>query len=311
MATKAGLYGSIEPNGNNWRAALKIGGMYSKGPTRAAREEAVEDLRALNLARPGGLNAVVTCAGALQAIASAQRQARSASSTTQCGRSKEPSSQSTAVRANPSVGLDTHRSKPIVSMGPKRRRISSPPTRSVADEKRPYGQGGIERNSTAGTFRAHKMRDGYKGIGPYRAARSAADEDRRILCDASAQGTDALRVASQRLLKEAADTRVLAEASECLLASCTSAEAYVNLDPLHVRPVRPRPSCPQTFSPGPSRLRVSRPRPSRLRLSVQDPPGLDPPDLDRLDPDPQAGTSTSGTNPVCLLWSVPKYGFEP
>ena len=114
MATKAGLYGSIEPNGNNWRAALKIGGMYSKGPTRAAREEAVEDLRALNLARPCGRNAVATCARALQAIASAQRQARSASSTSQCGRSKEPSSQSTAVRANPSVGL--------VSMGPKRRR---------------------------------------------------------------------------------------------------------------------------------------------------------------------------------------------
>ena len=254
MATKAGLYGSIEPNGNNWRAALKIGGMYSKGPTRVAREEAVEDLRALNLARPGGLNAVVTCAGALQAIASAQRQARSAFSTTQCGRFKEPSSQSTAVRANPSVGLGT--------MGPKRRRISSPPTRSAAHEKRPYGQGGIEKNSTAGTFRAHKMRDGYKGIGPYRADWSAADEDRRILCDASAQGTDALRVASQRLLKEAADTRWV---------FCTSAQAYVILDPLHVRPVRPRPSCPQTFSPGPSRLRVSRPRPSRLRLSVQDP----------------------------------------
>ena len=207
----ADLYGSIEPHGNNWRAALKIGGMYSKGPTRVAREAAVEDLRALNLARPGGLNAVVTCAGALQAIASAQRQARSAFSTTQCGRSKEPSSQSTAVRANPSVGL--------VSMGPKRRRISSPPTRSAADE----------------FFSAQKQEQ------------------------AKGQG------------KEAADTRVLAEASECLLASCTSAEAYVILDPLHVRPVRPRPSCPQTFSPGPSRLRVSRLRPSRLRLSVQDP----------------------------------------
>ena len=239
--SEADLYGSIEPHGNNWRAALKIGGMYSKGPTRVAREAAVEDLRALNLARPGGLNAVVTCAGALQAIASAQRQARSAFSTTQCGRSKEPSSQSTAVRANPSVGL--------VSMGPKRRRISSPPTRSAADEKRPYGQGGIEKNSTAGTFRAHKMRDGYKGIGPYRAAWSAANEDRRILCDASAQGSDALRVASQRLLREAADMRVPAEVSQ----------AHVNIDPLHVRPVRPRPSCPETFSPGPSRPRVSRP----------------------------------------------------
>ena len=201
MASKADLYGSIEPHGNNGRAALKIGGMYSKGPTRVAREEAVEDLRALNLARPCGLNAVAACARALQAKASAHRQARSASSTTQCGRSKEPSSQSTAVRANPSVGLDTHRSKPIVSMGPKRRRISSPPTRSAADEKRPYGQGGIDKNSTAGTFRAHKMRDGYKGIGPYRAARSAADEDRRILCDASAQGTDALRAASRALTR--------------------------------------------------------------------------------------------------------------
>ena len=190
MASKADLYGSIEPHGNNGRAALKIDGMYSKGPTRVAREEAVEDLRALNLARLRGLNAVATCAGALQAIASAQRQARSASSTTQCGRSKEPSSQSTAVR-----------SKPIVSTGPKRCRISSPPTRSAADEKRPYGQGGIEKNSTAGTFRAHKMRDGYKGIGPYRAARSAADEDRRFLCDASAQGTDALRAASRALTR--------------------------------------------------------------------------------------------------------------
>ena len=281
--------------------------MYSKGPTRAAREEAVEDLRALNVARPCGRNAVATCARALQAIASAQRQARSASSTSQCGRSKESSSQSTAVRC-----------KSIVSTGPKRCRISSPPTRSAADEfssaqkqEQAKGQGGIEKNSTAGTFRAHKMRDGYKGIGPYRADWSAADEDRRILCDASVQGTDALRAASQRLLKEAADTRVLAEASECLLASCTSAEAYVNLDPLHVRPVRPRPSCPQTFSPGPSRLRVSRLRPSRLRLSVQDPPGPDPLDPDRLDSVPQAGTSTSSTNPVRLLWSVPKNGFEP
>ena len=251
-------------------------------------------------------------------IASAQRQARSASSTTQCGRSKELSSHSTAVRANPPVGLDSHRSIPIVSTCPKRRRISSPPIRSAADElsaaqgqEQAKGQGGIEKNSTAGTFRAHVRRDGYKGIGPYRAARSAADEDRRILCDASAQGTDALRVASQRLLKEAADTRVPAEVSECLWASRTSAQAHVNLDPLHLRPVHPRPSFPQIFSPGPSRPRVSRPRPSRLRLSVQDPPGLDPPDLDRLDPDPQAGTSTSSTNRVCLLWSVPKYGFEP
>ena len=107
MATKAGLYGSIEPNGNNWRAALKIGGTYSKGPTRAAREEAVEDLRALNLARPRGLNAVAACAGALRANASAHRQARSASSTTQSGRTEEPSSQSTAVHASPPVGLDT------------------------------------------------------------------------------------------------------------------------------------------------------------------------------------------------------------
>ena len=272
--------------------------MYSKGPTRAAREEAVEDLRALNLARPCGRNAVATCAGALQAIASAQRQARSASSTTQCGRSKESSSQSTAVRC-----------KSIVSTGPKRCRISSPSTRSAADEfssaqkqEQAKGQGGIEKNSTAGTFRAHKMRDGYKGIGPYRADWSAADEDRRILCDASAQGTDALRVASQRLLKEAADTRWV---------FCTSAQAYVILDPLHVRPVRPRPSCPQTFSPGLSRLRVSRPSPSRLRLSVQDHPGPDPSDPDRLDSVPQAGTSTSSTNPVRLLWSVPKNGFEP
>ena len=267
MASKADLYGSIEPNGNKWRAALKIGGMYSKGPTRAVREEAAEDLRALNLARPGGLKAVATGARALQAIASAQRQARSASSTTQCGRSKEPSSQSTAVR-----------SKPIVSTGPKRCRISSPPTRSAADEfssaqkqEQAKGQGGIEKNSTAGSFRAHMMRDGYKGIGPYCAARSAADEDRRI----------------------------------------TSAQAHVNLDPLHVRPVRPRPFCPQTFSPGSSRLRVSRPSPSRLRLSVQDPPGPDPSDPDRLDPVTQAGTSTSSTNPVRLLWSVPKNGFEP
>ena len=64
-------------------------------------------------------------------------------------------------------------------------------------------------------------REGYKGIGPYRAARSAADEDRRILCEASAQGTDALRVASQRLLKEAADLRVSAEVSEREWASRT------------------------------------------------------------------------------------------
>ena len=104
---KADLYGSIEPNGNNWRAALKIGGTYSKGPTRAAREEAVEDLRALNLARPRGLHAVAACAGALQANASARCQARSASSTTQSGRTEEPSSQLTAVHASPPVGLDT------------------------------------------------------------------------------------------------------------------------------------------------------------------------------------------------------------
>ena len=64
-------------------------------------------------------------------------------------------------------------------------------------------------------------RKGYKGIGPHRAARSAADEDRRILCEASAQGTDALRVASQRLLKEAADLRVSAEVSEREWASRT------------------------------------------------------------------------------------------
>ena len=108
MASKADLYGSIEPNGNNWRAALKIGGTYSKGPTRAAREEAVEDLRALNLARSrGALNAVAACAGALRANASAHRQARSASSTTQSGRTEDPSSQSTAVHASPPVGLDT------------------------------------------------------------------------------------------------------------------------------------------------------------------------------------------------------------
>ena len=69
----------------------------------------------------------------------------------------------------------------------------------------PKGQGGIEQHPTAGTFRAHAKREGYRGIGPYRAARSAADEDRRILCEASAQGKDALMVASQRLLKEAAE----------------------------------------------------------------------------------------------------------
>ena len=184
-------------------------------------------------------------------------------------RTEEPSSQITAVRASPPVGLDTHRSKPIVSTCPKRRRISTPPTkqpqspglcpstaRSAADElasaqgqEQPKGQGGIEKHSTAGTFRAYVKRKGYKGIGPYRAAWSAANEDRRILCDASAQGSDALRVASQRLLREAADMRVPAEVSQ----------AHVNIDPLHVRPVRPRPSCPETFSPGPSRPRVSRP----------------------------------------------------
>ena len=107
MASKADLYGSIEPHGNNGRAALKIDGMYSKGPTRVAREEAVEDLRALNLARLRGLNAVAACAGALQANASAHRQARSASSTSQSDRIEEPSSQSTAVHASPLVGLDT------------------------------------------------------------------------------------------------------------------------------------------------------------------------------------------------------------
>ena len=251
MATKAGLYGSIEPNGNNWRAALKIGGMYSKGPTRAAREEAVEDLRALNVARPGGRNAVATCARALQAIASAQRQARSASSTSQCGRSKESSSQSTAVRC-----------KSIVSTGPKRCRISSPPTRSAADEKRPYGQGGIEKNSTAGTFRAHKMRDGYKGIGPYRADWSAADEDRRILCDASVQGTDALRAASQRLLKEAADTRVCTGAQPSIAAPKIDEEfatAYYTpkkrQEQLQAETFRPRPYRP-------SRPSVQEPLPS-------------------------------------------------
>ena len=86
-------------------------------------------------------------------------------------RTEEPSSQITAVRASPPVGLDTHRSKPIVSTCPKRRRISTPPTkqpqspglcpstaRSAADElasaqgqEQPKGQGGIEKHSTAGT----------------------------------------------------------------------------------------------------------------------------------------------------------------
>ena len=103
----ADLYGSIELRGNNWRATLKIGGKYPKGPTRAAREEAVEDLHALNLARPRGLNAVALCAAALQANATAQRQARIASSTMQSCRTEDPSSQSTAVHASPPVGLDT------------------------------------------------------------------------------------------------------------------------------------------------------------------------------------------------------------
>ena len=67
----------------------------------------MEDLRALNLARPRGLNAVADCAGALQANASAHRQARSASSTSQSDRIEEPSSQSTVVHASPLVGLDT------------------------------------------------------------------------------------------------------------------------------------------------------------------------------------------------------------
>ena len=98
---------ALSQTANNWRAAIKIGGTYSEGPTRAAREGAVEDLRTLNLARPRGLNVVAACAGALQANASAHRQARSASSTTQSGRTEEPSSQSTAVHASPPVGLDT------------------------------------------------------------------------------------------------------------------------------------------------------------------------------------------------------------
>ena len=91
----------------------------------------------------------------------------------------------------------------------------------------PKGQGGIEQHPTAGTFRAHAKREGYRGIGPYRAARSAADEDRRILCEASAQGKDALMVASQRLLKEAADSRVPAEDSERVWASRTGAQPSI------------------------------------------------------------------------------------
>ena len=144
-------------------------------------------------------------------------------------------------------------------------------TNTAAGTMPPKGQGGIEQHPTAGTFRAHAKREGYKARGPFRAARSAADEDRRILCEASAQGKDALMVATQRLLKEAADSRVPAEASERVWASRTGAqpsiaapkidEEFASLHEQEKRqeqlqaanpldhPSRPRPSDPDTTDP--------------------------------------------------------------
>ena len=180
------------------------------------------------------------------------------------------------------------------------------------------GQGGIEKHSTAGTFRAYVKRKGYKGTGPYRAARSAASEDRRILREASVHGTGALRVASQRLLKEVADSRVsrtgldhvasrgdvavvasdvaaggVAAAGQSAGGDATENVYYTpkkSLDPLQVAnpldlPSRSRPSDPDTadnfpLPPFSPFPRPSRPRPSRPRLSAQDPVGPEPPDPD-------------------------------